>query len=71
MKQITIVILGLGNVGSALLRQILDTRDTLARRANLRLVPIALADVSGLLLDPAGLPKETLHAALQTTAKRT
>jgi homoserine dehydrogenase len=68
MRQIPIVILGLGNVGSALLRQILATHDALARRANLRLVPIALADVSGLLLDPAGLPKETLHAALQTTA---
>ena len=68
VKQIPIVILGLGNVGSALLRQILATRDALARRANLRLVPIALADASGLLFDPTGLPEETLRAALQTTA---
>ena len=68
MKQIPIIFLGLGNVGSALLRQILATRDTLARRANLRLIPIALADVSGLLFDPDGLPEETLRAALQTTA---
>jgi len=68
MKQIPIIILGLGNVGSALLRQILDTRDALARRANLRLIPIALADVSGLLFDPDGLPEEILRAALETTA---
>ncbi|MBL7062711.1 MAG: homoserine dehydrogenase [Anaerolineae bacterium] len=68
MRQIPIIFLGLGNVGSALLRQILATRDTLARRTNLRLVLIALADVSGLLFDPAGLPEETLHAALQATA---
>lgn len=68
VKQIPIIILGLGNVGNALLRQILAIRDVLARQANLRLVPIALADVSGLLFDPAGLPEETLRAALQTTA---
>jgi homoserine dehydrogenase len=67
-NQVPIVFLGLGNVGRALLRQILDTRDVLARRAGLRLVPIAVADVSGLLLDPAGLPEEALRAALQTAA---
>ncbi len=60
-----IILLGLGNVGSTLLRQILDTRETVARRAALRLVPIALADVSGLLFDAGGLPEETLHTALQ------
>jgi homoserine dehydrogenase len=67
-NQVPIVFLGLGNVGRALLRQILDTRDVLARRAGLRLVPIAVADVSGLLLASGGLPEETLRAALQTTA---
>ena len=67
-RQVPIIFLGLGNVGRALLRQILDTRDAAALRAGLRLVPIALADVSGLLLDPDGLPEETLRAALQTTA---
>lgn len=65
VRQTTIIILGLGNVGRALLRQILDTRAVLARRARLRLTPIGLADSQGLLLDPAGLPNETLHAALE------
>jgi homoserine dehydrogenase len=64
-RQIPIIFLGLGNVGGTLLRQILETREPLARRTNLRLAPIALADVSGLLFDADGLPEETLHAALQ------
>jgi homoserine dehydrogenase len=67
-RQIPIIFLGLGNVGGALLRQILDTRDVAALRAGLRLVPVGLADVSGLLLDTNGLPEETLRAALRTTA---
>lgn len=66
-NQVNIILLGLGNVGQALLRQILDTRDTVARRAGLQLIPFAVADVSGLLFDPDGLPDETLWAALQAT----
>ncbi len=67
-RKIPIILLGLGNVGGTLLRQILDTRDVLERRSGLRLVPIGLADVSGLLFDPDGLPDETLHATLEATA---
>jgi homoserine dehydrogenase len=67
-REIPIIFLGLGNVGGTLLRQILDTRDVLARRVGLRLVPIGLADISGLLFDPDGLPDETLRAALEATA---
>jgi len=66
--QVPIIFLGLGNVGGALLRQTLDTRDVLARRCGIRLVPIAVADISGLLFDPGGLPDGTLRAALQVTA---
>ena len=65
MREIPIVILGLGNVGSALLHQILDTRAVLAQRAGLRLTPIGIADSQGLLLNPTGLPDEALHAALR------
>lgn len=65
MREIPIVILGLGNVGSALLHQILGTRAVLAQRAGLRLTPIGIADSQGLLLDPTGLPDEALHAALR------
>jgi len=64
-RNVPIILLGLGNVGGTLLRQILETRQTLARRAGLRLVPIALADISGLLFDADGLPEETLRQALQ------
>lgn len=67
-QSVPIIFLGLGNVGGALLRQILDTRDVLAHRAGLRLVPIAVADVSGVLLDPDGLPDDSLRAALQVTS---
>jgi homoserine dehydrogenase len=69
-QQVNIIFLGLGNVGQALLRQILDTRDVVAGRTELRLVPIALADVSGTLSNPNGLPEETLRAALQATQSR-
>jgi len=69
-QQVNIIFLGLGNVGQALLRQILDTRDVVAGRAGLRLVPVALADVSGLLFNPDGMPEETLRAALQATQDR-
>jgi homoserine dehydrogenase len=70
LNQVNIIFLGLGNVGQTLLRQILDTRDVVAGRTGLRLVPVALADVSGLLSDPDGLPEETLRAALQAAQDR-
>ena len=66
--EIPVLFLGLGNVGGALLRQVLETREALLSRAGLKLVPIALADVSGALLDPAGLPDEALRSALSTVA---
>ncbi len=59
-----VILLGLGNVGRVLLRQILETRAAVAQRARLRLTPIALADVSGALVDPGGLSEDTLQAAL-------
>ncbi len=64
-RNIPIIFLGLGSVGSVLLRQVLDTRDVLAQRAGLRLTPIGLADSAGLLFDPNSLSQKTLHAALQ------
>ena len=66
IREVPIMFLGLGNVGGALLHQVLDSRDVLARRAGLRLVPIALADISGFLFDPDGLPEATMQAALAT-----
>ena len=68
VNQVPIIFLGLGNVGKALLRQILGTRDMLANRTGLRLVPIGLADISGLLFNPDGLTDKKLQSVLQTTA---
>jgi len=62
---IPIIFLGVGNIGGTLLRQILNSGDAIARRTGLQLTPVALADVSGVLLDPDGLPEATLRAALE------
>jgi len=64
MQDVRIVLLGLGNVGGALLRQIVETRTILAERAGLRLRPLALADVSGALIHPDGLDDAALTEAL-------
>jgi len=69
VREIPLIILGLGNVGRALLRQIIGTHAVLARQAGLRLTPIALADTGGLLLDPHGLPDRVLRTALQAKTK--
>ncbi|MBN1886461.1 MAG: hypothetical protein JW850_00660 [Thermoflexales bacterium] len=68
IRTVPIILLGVGNVGGTLLRQILDCGETVASRTGLRLTPVALADVSGALIDLDGLPAETLRAALQATA---
>lgn len=69
LRSIPVILLGLGNVGSTLLHQILETRQEVARRRGVRLTPIALADVSGLIADPNGLSEEILRAALQTVSQ--
>jgi homoserine dehydrogenase len=60
-----IIFLGFGTVGQALLRQILSNREDLARRAGLRLVPVGLADISGVLIDNDGIPEELLRSGLK------
>ncbi|MBN1976368.1 MAG: homoserine dehydrogenase [Anaerolineae bacterium] len=66
--KVPIIFLGVGNIGGTLLRQIVERGEEVARRTGLVLTPIALADVSGVLLDPDGLPEETLRAALDAIA---
>ncbi len=68
MHRIEVIFLGFGNVGSALLRQVLETREVLASRAGIQIVPIALADISGTLYEEGGLSEERLRAALQARA---
>ncbi len=66
-REVRLILLGVGNIGGTLLRQILETRATVAERTGLRLVPVAVADVSGLLYVADGLPQTTLTAALAAT----
>jgi homoserine dehydrogenase len=68
MAQAPVILIGLGNVGRALLRQVVETGPTLVRRTNLNLVPIGLADSQACLLNPDGLPEEALEAALEAKA---
>jgi homoserine dehydrogenase len=67
-QRVPIVILGLGGVGRALLRQILDTRDVVFSRVGLRLDVVGVADSSAVLLKPGGLPEEILATALEAKA---
>jgi len=60
--------LGAGNVGGALLRQMLDGREVLESRTRLRLVPVALADASGVVANPRGVAEKTLRAAVEATS---
>jgi homoserine dehydrogenase len=55
IREVPIILLGLGNVGRALLRQILDTRDLLAQRSRLRVLVTALADSRAVLFQAGGL----------------
>ena len=64
LQNIPIFILGLGSVGSALLRQVLETQDVLAQRVGLRIVPVGLADSSGFAFNPYGFSDTTLQSAL-------
>ncbi len=63
-----LILLGLGNVGRELLRQILQTREAVKRRDGLRLVTTAVADISGALVELEGLPEGTLRRALAVTS---
>ena len=67
-REVSVVQLGVGNVGSTLLRQILEHGDATADRTGVRIAPIAIADVSGLLFDPNGLPERTLWSVLEATS---
>jgi homoserine dehydrogenase len=51
-----------------LLRQVMGARPLLAERVGLELAPLALADISGSIVDPKGIPDPVLNAALTATA---
>ena len=63
-------ILGFGRVGQTLLRQILDTRQTLAQRAGLQLLVVGLADSGGMPVEAKGLMAREAEVALRTKIAR-
>lgn len=67
-RRIPLIVFGVGNIGRTLLAQVLATHDSLAARYGVDLWPVALAEIDGLLIDPAGIAPDTLHAVITTRA---
>lgn len=70
MKEIPIIIFGIGGVGQALIHQILNSRQRVAQRNQCQLNIVALIDSRNWLYSPTGLTDEQIHellAAKQTT----
>ncbi len=63
-RHVSLIVLGVGNVGRAFLTQVLQTRRTLEQRYGVELQPVALADSSGALFAPQGLSAQDVEAAL-------
>lgn len=68
LRRISLIVVGVGNVGRAFLAQVAQTRTSLADRYGIWLEPIALLDSSGALYDPAGLPMERIQEAARAKA---
>jgi homoserine dehydrogenase len=63
-RKVPIIQFGLGGVGRALLRQIIEKREQIKRRNGLELEIVALLDSSGGIWSPNGLDERTLRRAL-------
>jgi len=68
IKEVPLILLGMGRVGSALLQQILFTREALQREAGIRFTIVGLADSTGALLGRGGLTDFLLTEAQQAKA---
>lgn len=68
--QVGVILLGVGGVGQALIRQMLSTRAWLVERLGLVLQPAGLLDSRAMLFDRQGLPAGTLRAALDVKGRR-
>lgn len=69
-RTVPVMLVGVGNVGGVLLRQITETRDVVAQRTGVRLVPVGLADISGVLFDADGLGADVLERVLHAAAEK-
>lgn len=68
IKDLSLIIVGIGQVGEALLRQVLSGRGDLAGKKGIRLRIVGLADSQGALLDRNGLTDSAIAEALQAKA---
>lgn len=62
-REISLIVLGVGQVGSAFLTQVLQTQDALQQRYGISLQPAALADTRAALIAPDGLTVEAIRQA--------
>ncbi len=70
-RNVPLIILGIGGVGRALLRQIVASRSRHADRFGIRLHVVALADSQGAIVEPRGLGDEVLRAVEMAKAQGT
>lgn len=66
---IPIILIGVGNVGRAVLRQLLEVRQTFAERTGCYLQPVCVADSSGVIFNPEGIPEETLFTIIRIRSR--
>lgn len=65
---VAVIVLGVGNVGRALLRQIIDLRELHAERLRTRFDIVAVADSDGAIFEPVGFSDAMLEALLSHKA---
>ena len=61
--------IGIGNVGRAVLRQILDVRKHYAERTGLYLQPVCVSDSTGVMYNPDGLSEDVLQSILRARSQ--
>jgi homoserine dehydrogenase len=69
VKQIPVILYGVGGVGRALLRQMLKGYDVIAQRNNIEFHIVALADSGNWLSDLDGLSEEQIRGVLEVKEK--
>lgn len=68
-REIPLICLGMGKVGGALLQQMLEYGNVVARQTRLSLVPVVIADSGGALVDPERLSEKKLRAVSEAIGK--
>jgi len=63
-----LMLLGCGNIGRALVGQVLDRQTTVFERFGVRARIVAIADRTGYVLEPAGVERSKLDAAIEHKA---